>query len=884
MTRVRQLLARLRGVLGQKQLDERLDEEVAFHLDKLTERFVREGMSQHDARAAARRTFGRVDAVKETYRHQRGIPVIETLIRDARYAVRSLVRSPMFTFTALGSLTLGIGANSAIFSVINTALLRPLPYPEPERLVQVVRQFEDWDGWTMDRQRFQAVQENSTVFSSLAALASPTGLNLVTGNEAEYLTALPVSYEYFEVIGVAPTLGRTFLPEEDVAGGADVVVLSYDVWTRVMNGDPSVIGQTATLSEVPHTIVGVMPADFQAIPNTDLWFPLRPATNGQGGGYNYSVVGRLTPNVALPQAQAEMEAIARGVNEVDPGEMSDGEALGARSYTTLITGNLRAPLFILLGAVGLVLLIACANVANLMLARAINREREMAVRVALGASRRRLIGQLLTESVILSTIAGVVGLVLAGWAAPLLLALSPAASPWREVSLDVTVVAVTFGAAGLTGVLFGLVPAMTVSGSALAALRDDGTRSSGSGRVSWLRQILITFEIAVAVVLLVGATLLIKSFVNLRSVELGFEPDNVLTAQMSLTGERYTDPTTVHQHYSTGIDRLERVPGVEAAAVVSGLPVEFGLNLPIEILSSTENAGSRSRQTDYRYVTPDYFSVMGMDLVSGRPFDQRDAAGTQPVAIVNEEFARAYLDAAPPVGQRIRIVGSWGKPEGMEVVGVVGNMQEQGLGGRSIAIVYVPVVQAEPNAIATTHYYFPISWVIRIRPTAQGVSDQVREALRVLDPRTPVSRVRTMNEIISSSLSDQRFQTVILSLFSLVAVVLAAAGIYGIMAYTVSSRQREFGIRIALGATSPRIIGSVLRHGLMIGAVGAVLGLVGAFALGRTLDAFVFGISPTDPNTMITVGLALLVIAAGSGILPAVRALRRDPVRTLRTE
>ncbi|UCD24293.1 MAG: ABC transporter permease [Gemmatimonadota bacterium] len=877
--RVRAGVARVIGLFGQRRRDRDLDDEVQFHLDMLEVQYMSEGMSPDDARAAARRNFGAVAPIKESYRRRRGVPVIESTMRDLRYGVRSLRKAPVFTVTALLSLALGIGANSAIFSVVNSVLLRPLPFPEPDRLVQITRMFPADEAQSLDATRILAVADNVTSFDAIAATGPVTGFNFVTGDGAEYVRALSVTEEYFDVLGVSPRTGRAFLAEEAVPNGPDVVIVSHALWRRLLNSDAAAVGRSVTLSDVPYTIVGVMPEDFRPIPTVDLLVPFGLSQN-QAGSFNFRAIARLASGVEISRARDEVAAIAAGLRAAQPDALGDDESLAVRPYAQVVAQDVRPALLVLAGAVGVVLLIACANTANLLLARAVTRGREMAIRTALGAGPRRLVGQLLTESLLLAFVAGTLGLIIAWWTAPALLALSPAAAGWRAVQLDSTVVAATLAIAVLTGLLFGLAPALTLYRAQLSKqLRDDGARTTQNARANWLRRGLVTIEVALSVVLLVAAGLLLQTFNNLRSVDLGFDPENVLTAQMSMNAARYRDPEVAADLFRRGLDRIEQISDVEAVAVVSGLPVERGLNVSITIPDGTETVDRAL--TDLRYVTPGYFSLMRIPVVMGRAFEQRDGAASPPVALVNREFVRRFVPGGQPLGRHLQI---FSRGTVYEIVGVVDNVQEKGLGGDAVPVFYLPAEQVEGNILATAHYFFQTSWVVRTRSNPAGLAERIRREMRAIDPQQPFSSFRPMGAVISESLAAPRFHMVLLSLFSGLALVLAIAGIYGVMTYAVTARIREIGIRMAIGASATRIIRNVLAQGLVLAGVGVVLGVAGAVGITRLLDAFVFGVSTTDLFTFVVVAGGLLVVAGLASSIPALRAARVDPVRTLRTE
>ena len=879
MGRVRTGVARVFGLFHQRRHDRELDEEVQFHLDMLASRYEREGMSPDSARASARRNFGRVTTIKETYRRQRGVPAIEAILRDLKYAVFSLRKAPVFTVTVLLSLALGIGANSAIFSVVNAVLLKPLPYPQSERLVLVTRRYPTYEGQYLDARRVFAVADNATSFEALATIGPVTGFNLVTGDGAEYVRALSISHEYIRVLGVAPSDGRAFVPEEDRPSPADVAIVSHDLWRRLLNADPAAVGSSVTLSDVPYTVVGIMPQDFRSIPTVDLWIPLG-LSQSQSGSFNFLAIGRLADGIDVSQADEEMAVIANGLRANRPDALGRNESLGVRVYEKVVAQNVRPALLVLVGAVGVVLLIACANTANLLVARAVSRGREMAIRTALGAGRGRILRQLLTESLLLSSVGGLAGLIIAWGTAPALLAMSPAAAGWREVHLDGNVVVVTLVISLVTGLLFGLAPVLTLRRTQLASqLRDDGARTTQTAGASWLRQMLVTAEVALSVVLLVGAGLLVQTFNNLRSVDFGFDPENVLTAQMSLNGARYRKPEAVVALYRRGLDRIEQMPDVESAAVVSGLPVERGLNVVVDIPDGPARVDNAL--TDFRYVTPGYFSTMRIPLVLGRAFEDSDEPNAPAVAIVNREFARRMVSDGQPLGRHVQL---FSRGALYEIVGVVGDVQERGLGRGGLPVVYVPVTQVDENVLSTAHYFFQTSWVARTRSSAVGVAEQIREEIRTIDPQQPFSSFRPMNAVVSEALAAPRFHMVLLSLFSALALVLAVAGIYGVTTYTVTARIREIGIRIAIGASARRIVVTVLGQGLVLTVVGIAIGVVGAVVLTRLLNSLVFGVSTTDLGTFVAVSGGLLVAAITASSIPALRAARVDPVQTLRTE
>jgi putative ABC transport system permease protein len=813
-------------------------------------------------------------------RHRRIGSTFETFVQDVRYGTRGLLRTPGFTLAALVTLTLGIGANTAIFSVVNAVLLRPLPYPEPDRIVQLMRRHPTGTQGGQTGRRYLFFRDNLRSVAALAAWRSPSGFNLATGDTAEFVKAMSVSKEFFDVFGLRPSLGSAFGAEHDVAGGPDVAVLSHGLWQRLFGGNPAVVGTAILLGGRSYTVLGVMPSSFVFSPASDLLIPLRPSTTGPGGGFNYGVVGRLAPATSREQANAEAAGVWRAMSEQFPREiLRDELPTTFEGYHEVSARGARPALLMILGAVAMLLLIACANTANLLLARAAGRGREIAVRAALGAARGRIVRQLLTESLLLSIAGSAAGVLVARWIVPALLALTPPTYRLNaDVRIDAAVLGTTLLVALVTGVLFGTAPALSLSRLDLVdAFKDDGTRAIGSHRSAWLRRALVVGEVAVCVLLLVGAGLLVRTFANLRRVDPGFDPRGVLTAQMSLQGERYADPRRLNQFFEQGLDRIRRLPGVQAAAVVNGVPIEFGLNLNVDVLDGPDKI--ERALTDWRYASVDYFRTMGIPIVGGRGFESRDVSGAPPVAVVNEEFARRLFKGVPAIGRHIRVYDTDGA---IEIVGIAKNVREQGLVGRLPVTMYVPVAQANPAGIRTSHVYFPMSWVVRTSGPSPDLIGQMRDAIRTLDPQQPFSSFRTMEEVKMAEVRTERFQMTLLTIFGAIGLVLAAAGVYGLLAYSVAQRTREFGIRMALGASHGRILAGVVRSGATLTILGLVIGMAASALAARSLRAFVWGLSVLDPLTYAAVAALLLAVAIGASVVPALRAVRMNPVAALR--
>jgi putative ABC transport system permease protein len=809
----------------------------------------------------------------------------ETLIQDLRYGVRGLGRAPAFTCAALLTLALGIGANTAIFSVVHAVLLEPLPYPEPDRIVQLVRRTPRSVDEGQTGRRYLFFRDQLKSVESLAAWRGPSGINLVHGDAAEFVRATPVSREFFEVIGVRPVLGSVFAAEHDRAGGPPAVILTHGLWTRRFGADPSIVGAAILLGGRSHVVIGIMPAGFAGLEPSDVFVPLQPSLTGPGGGFNYAVAGRLRPGATVAAANAEAEAAWRAFATEFPTAILRSELpSGFTPLQAQLASDVRASLLTLLGAVGLLLVIACVNTANLLLARASGRSREMALRAALGADRRRIVRQLLTESVLLALAGAVAGGALAYWAVPLLLALTPPALRlYREVELDATVLAATLSLAVVTGVLFGLAPALSLARVNLVdAFKDDGTRTVGSGRASLMRRGLVIAEVALCMTLLVGAGLLIRTFANMRAVDPGFDPAGVITARMSLQGDRYAAPDAYLRLFAQGLDRLRQIPGVQSADVVNGVPIERGLNLNADLLDVREADGRlrfEDALVDWRYASTGYFTTMGIPIVAGRGFEPRDSGGAPPVAVVNEEFARRFFSGASALGQRLRVFDSDGA---VEIVGVAKDVREQGLTAALPALMYVPVEQANPAGVRAAHTYFQMNWVVRSAGNTAVVAREMREALRAVDPQLPISTFRTMGEVKAGAAAYQQFQMVLLTAFASIGLLLAAAGVYGVVASAAAQRTREFGIRLALGASRASILRSVLAHGVGLSLVGIAVGTGAAVVAVRTLQSAVWGISTLDPATFGLVAVVLLVVALLASLLPALRAFRVSPLTSLR--
>ncbi len=813
-------------------------------------------------------------------------------MQDLRHALRMMLKSPGFTAVALLALALGIGASSAIFTLVNAVLLRPLPYPDSERLFLVVRQYRQSRNETVSIPKIDYWRKHSQAFESLTAFdVIGAGYNLSSAEgEPERVRGVRVSADFFRVVGVFPVLGRGFLPEEDLPGGRRVVVLSDGLWRRRFGADPGLLGRSVILGGEPYTVVGLMPRGFEFVPEADLWTTLQPVVKTTDQANYLACLGRLKPGITVGQARAEMERLAVQFRQQYPDLMGRNQSFGVFSLHEEVAGNIRPALLVLLGAVGCVLLIACANVANLLLARAATRAKEVAIRTALGASRLRLLRQLLTESAVLALAGGALGTVLGFWGLKALLVASPAGIPLVRITLDARVLGFTLAVSLLTGILFGLAPALRASRPDLNETLKEGTgRATAGSPRSRLRGLLVVSEIALALVLVVGAALLIETYLRLRNVPPGFDPRRVLTMQMSLTGPRYAHTAQVDSFFRQVLQRLETLPGVEAASSVTNLPLEQGPDLPFNIEGRTDTDNNPGAQ--WRAITPNYFRAMRIPLRRGRHFTDSDTGQSPAVVIVNEALVRRYWPRFPagedPVGQRITIGRLMGKDFGdrtREVVGVVGDIKEVGLDRAAPLTLFVPCSQVPTSFTPLLNRLLPATWVVRTAGEPLRMTTAIQREIRAVDRQQPVSNVRTLEQVLDGAVARQNFNMLLLGVFAALALVLAAVGIYGVMAYSVGQRMHEIGIRMALGAGRGAVARLIVGQGMALALAGVLVGLGGAFALTRLLAGLLFGVRPTDAATFVGVSSLLLLVALAACYLPARRAMRVDPIITLRYE
>jgi putative ABC transport system permease protein len=811
--------------------------------------------------------------------------MMNTLWQDLRFGVRMLAKSPGFALVAVAALALGIGANTAIFSVVNTVLLRPLPFAQPERLVTVIPR-DERDGSLGDAHsypNFTDLRAQKQLFEAAAAYSAANSF-LLGSDEPELLRGLVTSADLFPMLGVRPALGRTFTAEEDKPGAQRVIVLSDGLWRRRFNADPAIVGKSITLTSGPITVIGVMPPGFKypvGMAKVDYWLPLvpnvQPGTLTERGAVFLAVVARVRAGATLQQAQAELNRTSQQLAAAYP---DSNTALGfmLRPLHEELVGDVRPALYVLLAAVGFVLLIACANVANLLLARAAARQREIAVRVALGASRWRIVRQLLTESLLLALAGGGLGLLLAMWGLDLLIAAAPQNIPrLHEAALDPVVLAFTVGVSLLTGVVFGLAPALQATKTDFNEALKEGGRSGGEGlRQNRLRAVLVVAEVALSLVLLVGAGLLMQSFTRLLKVDPGFRPEHVLTADVVARSNSYPKPEQRAAFFQQVLQRIAQLPGVEAAGAVSPLPLGGNFEaFSFTIEGHPPAPRGEEPSADFRITSADYFRAMSIPVQRGRAFSERDNASAPPVVIVNETFARHFFAGEDPLGRRM-VVGTGAEDRPREIVGVVGDVRHAGLDAETTPEMYVPYLQESAGRLTI---------VTRARAGDAGaIAASVRQSVREVDKDQPVYNVRPMTQLLADSVARRRFNMLLLGLFAAVALLLAALGLYGVMAYSVTRRTHELGIRIALGAQTRDVLRLVVRQGMALVAVGLVIGVCAALVVTRLIRTLLFGVSNVDPLTYAGVALLLLVVTLVACLVPARRATKVDPMVALRYE
>ena len=875
-------LLRVGGFIGRARRERELAAEIETHLQMHVEDNLRAGMSAEEARREALMKLGGVEQTKEIYRDRRGLPLLETLFQDLRFAGRMLAKNPGFTAVAVLTLALGIGANTAIFSVVNGVLLKPLPYPQPDRLVSLFLHGRGLDRGVMGVADFLALNERQKAFEQVAAFSpSPIGFTLTGLGSPQMIPGTSVTSDFFSVLGIQPVLGRSFLPAEGKPGGNLSAIVSHRFWEQFLHADPAAIGSAIKLDGKTYTVIGVLPLGFHFGPHNELWPILQLQPARQRPPYWLLTVGRLKPGISETQATADASLIAKQVHEQFP--LSDDTSAIVVPMKDLMVGDSREALLILLGAVGFVLLIAVVNVANLHLSRSGSRIREFSIRSALGAGRRRLICQLLTESLILAALGGVLGLAVAYGGVRAILALSPDAFPRiEEITVDSRVLAFTSLIAIVTGILFGLVPALRSAGSSTGQSLKEGSRIATSGRSArrW-HGALIVAEFALALVVLTGAGLLIRTLSQLQSVNPGFNSSHLVTALLTLPKGRYTNAPQLTSFYEQLLERVKNTPGVEAASITMSLPPNLlELTNPFHIEGKPDVPGQPAPAVGEIPVGTDYFATLGIPLFRGRLFSDQDRSSATHVLVINENMARRYFPDQDPVGRRVQTGEYDPKGDWYTIVGVVGNVKYEGLGEKDQPTMYVPYFDSGWCPWFVREMYI----VVRSASAPEKVVSGLQSAAWSLDNQLALAHVRTMDQLLYESVAGSRFRAVLFGVFAGLALVLAMIGIYGVMAYSVGERTHEIGIRIALGAHRTNILQTILREGGSLALLGVGIGFVVALALSRTLSGLLFGVQANDPLTFAAVAAFLLSVALAACYLPARRATRVDPMVALRYE
>ena len=883
---------------SQRQMQ--LEQEIQSHLQMAASDRLDRGESTDHAQQAARREFGNVALIEQVTRDQWGWRWLDEFAQDLRYAARMLRKNPGFTLVAVLTLALGIGANTAIFGVVNAVLLRPLPFKEPSRLMML---FEGIPKLGFPKMGFSA--PDFTVFARAQKSFESVGVyqnkyfNISSNGEPERLMAARVSSSVFPMLGAEPMLGRTFTSGED-APGQNVVILSYGLWQRRFGAQPGIIGRSLELNKTSYTVIGVMPKAFnfplrgpQGSEPAELWVPMAfTATELEGWGTNYmnAALARLRSGLSFEQASAEAESLSRSIGSNYPPELTkafQGAELkvGINSYHEEVVKSVRTLLLILMAAVALVLLIACANVATLLVSRAASRQKEVALRTTLGATRVRLFRQMLTESLLLALMGGSLGLAFASWVKTYLLSLVPESVPLpREIPTGGSVMVFVLAASLLTTVLFGLFPAFQVSAVALHGPLQEGGRSGTTGRLRpRLQGFFVTVEFALALVLLIGSGLLIRSFAKLLQTDPGFRPDHVLTLKIPIPSERYPQAQKVRQFYEQLLDRTGNIPGVKAVGLTSDLPLNGCGTVAIQIEGARNAGGETPQAICQTWQVGNYFQTLGIPLLKGRHFTLQDRIDAQPVAIVSETAARQFWPGQDPIGKRIR----WGVYTPWQtIVGIAGDVNDQPLGQRVQLHVYRPYLQMADLFFEDSRFgeVRSMNLAVRSQTDPPSLTPAVIGQIHSLDPDLTVVHIRTMAQVISSSVAGPRFNTLLLGVFAAVALFLAAIGIYGVMAYATTQQTHEIGIRLALGAQPRNVLYHLLRRGVRLAGVGPTFGVAAALALTRLMTGLLYDVSATDPVTFSCVVGLLLAIALLACYIPARRAMRVDPIVALRYE
>ena len=885
----------LRRFTHRTRKDEELANEMEAHLAHAQDDNIERGLSDEESRRQARLRFGNPRVVRERVWRYRSLSWIEDGWRDLRFALRSLARTPGFTLIAILIIAIGIGVNTAVFSVVNTVLFKPLTYPDPQSLMQMENTGPQGHFPVASVPEFNIWRQQTSIFQQIAAYDfGGAGMNLTGGDHPQQVQGIHVSADYFALFVAPVVAGRTFTSEEDAPHGGQVVVLSYDLWKSRFGGNSKIVNSTIQLDGQSYLVVGVIGRGFVTDTPADLWVPFQFDPNSQDMAHYFTAAARLKPGVTVTQANAQLRLAADqyrgsyGKNSLPP-----GGGFGVISLQESMIGDTRFPLLVLLGAVGFVLLIACANVANLLLARASARKRELATRAALGAGRGQIVRQLLTESLALSLTGGLLGLILGFVGVRLLLSISPGGIPrlgedGSGVTLDVNILLFTLAISILTGILFGLAPAFSASRPNLVAmLNENGSRSGIGFRRGKFRSILVVSEMALALVLVIGAALLIRTFLKLQGVDPGFDTHNVLTLAMSISGSRFEKTAPVAQVVREGTERLMAVPGVVDAAATNCLPLQGGFGMTFDILGRSKGNTPFTGGAGFYSTSWSYFTTFKIPLLRGRNFTEQDDGAAPHVVIINEAMARHYWPKGDPLKDRLQI-GPGAGPAFAEpprqIIGIVGDTHDEGLNRDPSPMMYIPIAQMPDLETALNSRVAPLYWIVRSNVDPRALATSVSSALREASGGLPVAHIRTMDEVEMRNISRQRFNMLLLTIFGAAGLLMAAIGVYGVMSYSVQHRTQELGIRMALGAQASNLRNLVIGQGMLLTFIGVLIGMSSAFWLTRFLASFLFGVKAWDPIVFIVTPLLLSSVALVATWIPARRATRVDPMTALRLE
>jgi predicted permease len=889
----------LRRYLGRTRKDQDLAAEIYAHLAHQQDANLARGLSPEEAQRQARLRFGNPRTTREKVWRYRSIPSLEDFLRDLRFAIRSLRKTPAVTAICILVLAVGIGVNTAVFSVIDAVLLQPLTYPDPQALVELRNQTPQGAFPGANIPRFAIWRQQTSIFQQVAAYDfGGAGINITGSDHPQQIQGTHVSADYFPMLGAPVIAGRTFTREEDSPNGGHVTVLSYHLWKTRYAANPNIIGQTIQLDGTPHTIVGILGPGFVTDTPTDLWVPFQFDLNSQEMAVSFTVAARLRPGVTIPQANAQLRLAANQYRHLYGAEqLGPNDSFSVASLQESQIGDIRTSLYVLFAAVGFVLLIACANVANLLLARAATRKREFATRAALGAGRLQIIRQLLLESLVLSTTGGLLGLILGYTGLRLLLRINPGNIPrigedGAQVHLDPNILLFTLAISLITGILFGLIPAINATRTNLTAALNENSNSGTSTSSGRLRSILVISEMALTVILVIGATLLIRTFRNLQSVSLGFATHNVVSMSMAVSGDRFQKTAPVAQLVREGTDRLLAIPGVSSAAITNGLPMDSSFSMSFDIVGRPQS--NDLNLASFFTVSFSYFHTLQIPIVKGHAFTRQDDATHPLVAIINESFARQYWpkgiykDAlAAAINDRIQIGRGAGPAfaEGpRQIVGIVADTHDRGPDIPVGPTMYIPLDQMPDAETALNSRVAPLWWIVRGSINPLTLTSQIGSELRQASGGLPVAHIRSMDDLLSTSIARQRFNMLLLTVFGSAGLFMAAIGIFGVISYSVEQRTHELGIRMALGAPTASLRNMVLRHGMLLALIGVLIGSAGAFWCTRFLATFLFGVKPLDPLTFLATPILLGLVALIATWIPARRATRVDPMTALRTE